>query len=155
MPKAERPQKARGEDVQINPGKTASIIASSPVHIDETYRTSTENHHPMEPHATVAVWDGPDKLTLYDATQGVKGGQGTTAYLLGARTGQCERHLVLHRRRIWLQRVAVGTSGNGGHGSKGSEPAGQIGHHPSDDVHQCWPSARNHSKGAACYRPNR
>jgi xanthine dehydrogenase YagR molybdenum-binding subunit len=30
-----------------------------------------------------AVWEGPDKLTLYDATQGVKGAQGTTAYLLG------------------------------------------------------------------------
>ena len=83
MPKAEKPQKARGEDVQINEGKTVPIIASSPVRIDQTYRTPTENHHPMEPHATMAVWNGADKLTIYDATQGVKGAQGTTAYFLG------------------------------------------------------------------------
>ena len=80
MPKGERPQKARGEDVQINPGKAAAVIASSPVKIERTYTTPTENHHPMEPHATIAVWDGNEKLTLYDATQGVKGAQGTTAY---------------------------------------------------------------------------
>ena len=74
------PQKARGEDVQINPGKTAGIINSAPVKIEQTYRTSTENHHPMEPHATIAVWDANNKLKLYDATQGVKGVQGSAAY---------------------------------------------------------------------------
>jgi xanthine dehydrogenase YagR molybdenum-binding subunit len=82
MPRAEKPQKTRGEDVQINEGKTASIIAASPVKIDNVYRTPTENHHPMEPHATIAIWNGAEKLTLYDATQGVKGAQGTTAYFL-------------------------------------------------------------------------
>ena len=80
---AERPQKARGEDVQINPGKAASVIASSPVKIEQIYTTHTENHHPMEPHATVAMWNGTDKLMLFDATQGVKGVQGITAYFFG------------------------------------------------------------------------
>ncbi|MGI8469583.1 MAG: xanthine dehydrogenase family protein molybdopterin-binding subunit, partial [Pyrinomonadaceae bacterium] len=83
LPKAEKPQSARGGNVQLNEGKTASIIAASPVKIEQTYRTPTENHHPMEPHATVAVWEGADKLKIYDATQGVKGAQGTTAYFLG------------------------------------------------------------------------
>jgi xanthine dehydrogenase YagR molybdenum-binding subunit len=81
MPTAERPQKARGEDVQINPGMAQPVIASSPVKVDVVYRTPTENHHPMEPHATVSAWDGADKLKIYDATQGVKGAQGTIAYL--------------------------------------------------------------------------
>ena len=31
------------------------------------------NHNPMEPHATLALWEGPDKLTVYDASQGVFG----------------------------------------------------------------------------------
>ncbi len=34
----------------------------------------------MEPHATVAVWDGADKLTLYEATQGVMLTRTTAAY---------------------------------------------------------------------------
>jgi xanthine dehydrogenase YagR molybdenum-binding subunit len=80
LPKGERPQKAHGEDVQLNPGKAAPIIASSPVKIERTYRTPTENHHPMEPHATIAQWDRNGKLKIYDATQGVQSTQGTIAY---------------------------------------------------------------------------
>lgn len=83
FPKAEKPTSARGESMQLNEGKTAEIIAASPVKIEQTYRTPTENHHPMEPHATVAVWNGAEKLTIYDSTQGVKGAQGSTAYFLG------------------------------------------------------------------------
>jgi xanthine dehydrogenase YagR molybdenum-binding subunit len=41
-----------------------------------------EHHNPMEPHATVAQWQG-DKLTLYDATQYVSGCQSTIAKTLG------------------------------------------------------------------------
>ncbi len=82
LPNAEKPQKARGEDVQTNEGKTAGIIAAAPVKIEQTYTTPTENHHPMEPHATIAVWDGADKIKIYDATQGVIGAQGIVAHFL-------------------------------------------------------------------------
>jgi xanthine dehydrogenase YagR molybdenum-binding subunit len=37
----------------------------------------------MEPHATIAVWAGNDKLTLYDATQGIFGDRKRVADLLG------------------------------------------------------------------------
>src|SRR6202012_3036541 len=30
-------------------------------------------HNPMEAHATIAVWQGSDELTLYDSTQGIFG----------------------------------------------------------------------------------
>ncbi len=83
LPNGEEPQKARGEDVQVNKGQAQSVINASPFKIEQTYRTPTENHHPMEPHATIAVWDGAEKLTIYDASQGVKGTQGTTAHFLG------------------------------------------------------------------------
>src|SRR5260370_23621993 len=32
-----------------------------------------EAHSPIEPHASIAVWSGPDRLTVYDATQGISG----------------------------------------------------------------------------------
>ncbi len=81
MPKAETPKVSGfGAPVQLNTGKTASIIKSAPVKIEQTYTTRTENHHPMEPHATIAAWDGTDKVLLYDATQGVKGVQGVVSY---------------------------------------------------------------------------
>lgn len=36
--------------------------------ISETYETPIEHHHPMEPHATIAVFNG-EELTLYDTAQ--------------------------------------------------------------------------------------
>jgi xanthine dehydrogenase YagR molybdenum-binding subunit len=39
----------------------------------------------MEPHATIAVWDSPSHLTLYDATQGVFSDRKRVAELLGFR----------------------------------------------------------------------
>ena len=87
MPKAETPKVSGfGAPIQLNAGKTASIIKSSPVKIEQTYTTRTENHHPMEPHATIAAWDGDDKVLLYDATQGVKGVQGVVSYFFDLKT---------------------------------------------------------------------
>jgi len=51
--------------------------------IEHVYWTPYEVHNPMEPHATIAVWDGPDRLTLYDATQGVFTDRDRVASLLG------------------------------------------------------------------------
>ncbi len=78
-----KPDQFFGEKVQVNEGKAAGLINSAAVKIERTYTTSTENHHPMEPHATVAIWEGDSKLLLYDATQGVKGVQGVAAFFLG------------------------------------------------------------------------
>ena len=36
--------------------------------VEETYITPIQNHNPMEPHATIAWWEG-EKLNVYDATQ--------------------------------------------------------------------------------------
>jgi len=51
-------------------GDTAKGLAEAEVKVEHTYTTPFENHNPMEPHNTQAVWDG-DKLTLYDSTQGI------------------------------------------------------------------------------------
>ena len=40
--------------------------------MEEVYTTPLQNHNPLEPHATIARWDG-EKLTVWDATQYVSG----------------------------------------------------------------------------------
>jgi xanthine dehydrogenase YagR molybdenum-binding subunit len=48
--------------------------------VDATYTTPIEHHNPMEPHATIAQWDG-DRLMVRTATQGISGTQQTLASL--------------------------------------------------------------------------
>ncbi|HEX4721206.1 MAG TPA: xanthine dehydrogenase family protein molybdopterin-binding subunit [Pseudonocardiaceae bacterium] len=43
-------------------------IAASPVVVEATYRTATQNHAAMEPHSAVAVWDA-EGLTMYSGNQ--------------------------------------------------------------------------------------
>ncbi|MEO8713876.1 MAG: xanthine dehydrogenase family protein molybdopterin-binding subunit [Acetobacteraceae bacterium] len=50
--------------------------------LEATYVTPIETHNPMEPHATIARWDG-DRLTVWTATQGISGAQGSLAALFG------------------------------------------------------------------------
>jgi xanthine dehydrogenase YagR molybdenum-binding subunit len=57
-------------------------IKSSPVVIDATYTEPIYHHNPMEPHATTAEWHG-DRLTIYDATQGVVAHRLDVAAVLG------------------------------------------------------------------------
>jgi xanthine dehydrogenase YagR molybdenum-binding subunit len=51
-------------------GDVVKGLAAAAVTVDHTYTTPLENHNPMEPHNTLAVWEG-DRLTLYDSTQGI------------------------------------------------------------------------------------
>jgi xanthine dehydrogenase YagR molybdenum-binding subunit len=53
-------------------GNVAGGLARAAVKVDHTYHTPMEHHNPLEPHATIAQWDGP-LLTLYDSTQNVTG----------------------------------------------------------------------------------
>ena len=45
------------------------------VKLEVEYIVPAETHNPMEMHATIAVWDGDDKLTVYDKSQGPKNTQ--------------------------------------------------------------------------------
>jgi xanthine dehydrogenase YagR molybdenum-binding subunit len=86
LPTAFVPAKAgpRGDPAETNRGDVAGGMRQATAKIDHTYNTPSETHNPMEPHATIAVWDGPDKLTLYDATQGVFSDRQRVATLLGS-----------------------------------------------------------------------
>ena len=54
----------------VSRGDADRALAAAFTRVEATYTTPFETHNPMEPHATVAVWQG-DRLTLYDATQGI------------------------------------------------------------------------------------
>ncbi len=79
------PEKVGGaqEPAVTHRGDVQAGMADAAVRVKQVYTTPFEVHNPMEPHATIAVWDKPDHLTLYDATQGVFTDRGRVASLFG------------------------------------------------------------------------
>src|SRR4029077_2598342 len=49
-------------------GDADAALSQAPVKVDAVYRIARENHNPMEPHATIAAWDG-DRLHLWSKSQ--------------------------------------------------------------------------------------
>ncbi|WP_307437077.1 xanthine dehydrogenase family protein molybdopterin-binding subunit [Labrys monachus] len=81
MPKAVVPKASNGNQPDSRIGDTDEAFAAAPVKIDVTYRTPPQSHAMMEPHATLAVWDGGG-LTLYTANQMLPRGIATVAATL-------------------------------------------------------------------------
>jgi xanthine dehydrogenase YagR molybdenum-binding subunit len=99
---------------QINPsfptdtseGDAETALREAAVTVDQTYTTPQETNNPMEPHATIAIWepDGP-YVTLYDSTQGPHVVRKQIATLFG---------LDLEQVRVVAKNIG------GGFGSKGA-----------------------------------
>lgn len=70
------------EPADVTSGDFANGLAESEVRVDEIYKTPMENHNPMEPHATIAEWNG-DQLTVHDATQYISGDKQVLAKAIG------------------------------------------------------------------------
>ena len=51
-------------------GDVESALAAAAVRLDQTYSTARTHNNPMEPHATIAIWNGGGPV-LYVSTQGV------------------------------------------------------------------------------------
>jgi xanthine dehydrogenase YagR molybdenum-binding subunit len=49
-------------------GDADAALARAPVRIDARYSTPRQHHNPMEPHATIALWEA-ERLTLYSKSQ--------------------------------------------------------------------------------------
>ena len=62
-------------------GDFAGAFAAAPVQLDVTYTTPLQSHAMMEPHATLAMWDG-DKLILHTANQMLNQGRKSVARTL-------------------------------------------------------------------------
>ena len=63
-------QTSHDEPADMQRGDVFAARSASATVLRATYSTPVENHNPIEPHASIAVWDA-DRLTVYDATQGV------------------------------------------------------------------------------------
>jgi xanthine dehydrogenase YagR molybdenum-binding subunit len=63
-------------------GDFAAGFAAAPVTLDAIYTTPDHAHAMMEPHASIAKWDG-DKLTLWTSNQMIAWGKGDVATTLG------------------------------------------------------------------------
>jgi len=78
----------RPESVGYAPGLTKrgdarAAFASAPVQLAATYTHATLHHNYMEPGATTAHWETPNRLTVYESTQGVMESQKALAGMLG------------------------------------------------------------------------
>jgi xanthine dehydrogenase YagR molybdenum-binding subunit len=87
LPKAFTPNDVGGEKANIEflangVSSIDDVIQQSPVVVDATYTELILHHNPMEPHAVTATWD-EDRLTIYDATQGVIADHRNIAAVLG------------------------------------------------------------------------
>ncbi|HJV84696.1 MAG TPA: xanthine dehydrogenase family protein molybdopterin-binding subunit [Noviherbaspirillum sp.] len=85
-------------------GDAARAMASAVYRTNAVYLTPMEHHNPLEPHATLAFWEG-SRLVLHDSTQYVAGVQKTVARTFGIPIGQ-----------VQVRNLFVG----GGFGGKGS-----------------------------------
>ena len=64
-------------------GDVEKAFQNAAFKVDEIYHTPIEHHQPMAPHATLAVWEGEDKLTIYNESQIVNGVQNAVAGTFG------------------------------------------------------------------------
>lgn len=103
-------QVSDGRPTDTEEGDFDETFSSAAVKLDETYITPMEHNNPMEPHTTVAVWEGGD-LTLYESTQGPHPVRATVAPIFG-----------LDPSRVRVVAPYVG----GGFGSKGLPHANTI-----------------------------
>jgi xanthine dehydrogenase YagR molybdenum-binding subunit len=75
------PPVQNGEAADSAVGDFDGAYAAAPVQVDVTYTTPLQSHAMMEPHATLATWDG-DKLTLHTSNQMLNRGQKAVARTL-------------------------------------------------------------------------
>lgn len=71
-----------GKPNEARLGDFDSAFAAAPVTLDATYTTPDESHAMMEPHATIAAWQG-DQLTLWTSNQMIAWGKKSMGEALG------------------------------------------------------------------------
>jgi xanthine dehydrogenase YagR molybdenum-binding subunit len=64
------PDRTPGLPRQVSEAEIEAALAAAPTAVDQTYMTPPEYQVPMEPHTSVAIWNGRI-LTVYESTQGV------------------------------------------------------------------------------------
>ncbi|QNO29121.1 xanthine dehydrogenase family protein molybdopterin-binding subunit [Sphingopyxis sp. OPL5] len=79
---AVKPPASFGTEADSRFGDFDAAFASAPVKLDARYTTPDHSHAMMEPHASIANWDG-DRLTLWTSNQMIDWSVGDVAKTLG------------------------------------------------------------------------
>jgi xanthine dehydrogenase YagR molybdenum-binding subunit len=82
LQQARSPKSGGREPSEQTRGDLTASMTKAAATVDETYSTPYQHHNPMEPHATLAWWEG-EKLNIYDATQFITGDKQAVATNLG------------------------------------------------------------------------
>ncbi|MEG3629619.1 xanthine dehydrogenase family protein molybdopterin-binding subunit [Streptomyces poriticola] len=69
-------------------GEPERELGAAEITLTGRYRTAALSHAPMEPSSTLAAWEEPDRLTLYDSSQGVFRHRPAVAAAFGLREDQ-------------------------------------------------------------------
>jgi xanthine dehydrogenase YagR molybdenum-binding subunit len=75
------PEPGFGGPANTAVGDFAGAFAAAPVQLDATYTTPDQSHMMMEPHASIAAWEG-DKLTVWTSNQMIAWGASDLAETL-------------------------------------------------------------------------
>ena len=67
----ERPSSLMGKPPVSEVGDAEAALRDADVSVDLEFDTAPNHHNPIEPHATIALWESDTKLAVYDATQAV------------------------------------------------------------------------------------
>jgi xanthine dehydrogenase YagR molybdenum-binding subunit len=83
IPSAKKPKEILGDDPEVTKGDADAVFTSATHRVDLRFTTPPHNHNAIEPHAAIAIWDGDDKVTLYDTSQFTAGGANSIAEIFG------------------------------------------------------------------------
>ena len=72
-----------GQRYNISTRGEADAWKTAPVKVEATYTMPIEVHLPMELHSTTVKWEGDNKVTVWDKTQGVKSTQSSIVQVFG------------------------------------------------------------------------
>ncbi len=87
MAYARKPDHVLGEDSEVRRGDAAEALKQAAHRVDLTFTTPPYNHNAIEPHATIAWWDGDSRVTMYDTSQFTIGASNTIAQVFGLKSG--------------------------------------------------------------------
>ncbi|SEH30720.1 aldehyde oxidoreductase molybdenum-binding subunit PaoC [Rhizobium sp. NFR12] len=79
---AKKPEGSEGEDADTSAGNFEKAFAEAAVKFDQTYTTPDQSHAMMEPHSSLAMWDG-DEVTVWTSNQMIAWNKSEMAITLG------------------------------------------------------------------------
>jgi xanthine dehydrogenase YagR molybdenum-binding subunit len=80
-----RAVRENGESHSHKRGNAAKAFNRSPIRVEVEYRMPIEHHNPMEMFGATAIWEGDDRITIYDKTQGPLNCRNYVANVFGIR----------------------------------------------------------------------